>query len=296
MRFSPLVLLVFAVLGCGSGTEPEKPTTEKPTTAKTPDAAAVKKHMTPAQLALGDPVVNSVGMVLVPIPAGEFRMGSPDSDPGAKPREKPQHLVKITKPFYLCVYEVTQQQYEKVMGTRPWQGKRYVQEGHDYPASFVSWHDAVEFCRKLSEKEGVEYRLPTEAEWEYACRAGTTRNYSFGDDASKLGQYAWYKKNTWNVGEKYAHRVGQKLPNPWGLYDMHGNVWEWCQDCYAPYGNEKDISDPMGPTQGEYRLLRGGSFLDQASIVRSADRNYDQPAIRSGNNGFRPSRTYNLSP
>ncbi len=253
--------------------------------------------MTPAQLALGDPVVNSVGMVLVPIPAGEFQMGSPDSALAADGNEKPQHLVKITKPFYLCVYEVTQQQYEKVMGTRPWQGKGYVQEGHDYPVSYVNWNDAVEFCRKLSEKEGVEYRLPTEAEWEYACRAGTTRNYSFGDDASKLGQYAWYNKNTWNVGEKYAHRVGQKLPNPWGLYDMHGNVWEWCQDWYALYGNEKDISDPMGPTQGRYRLLRGGSFTSQASLVRSAFRpNVLQPSFRGVATGFRPSRTYNLSP
>ncbi|MCH7989078.1 MAG: formylglycine-generating enzyme family protein, partial [Planctomycetes bacterium] len=170
--------------------------------------------MTPDQLALGDPIVNSVGMLLVPIPAGEFQMGSPDSDSVASDDEKPQHLVKITKPFYLSVYEVTQQQYEKVMGTRPWQDKPNVQDGPDYPATYVSWNDAVEFCRKLSEQEGVEYRLPTEAQWEYACRAGTTTVYSFGDDAYKLGQHAWYAKNAWNIGEEYAHRIGQKLPNP----------------------------------------------------------------------------------
>ncbi|MCH7688722.1 MAG: formylglycine-generating enzyme family protein, partial [Planctomycetes bacterium] len=235
-------------------------------------------------------------MLMVPIPAGEFQMGSPDSDKDSNPFEKPQHPVKITKPFYLSVYEVTQQQYEKVMGVRPWQGKEYVQDGPDYPATYVSWNDAVEFCRKLSEQEGVEYRLPTEAQWEYACRAGTTTVYSFGDDASKLGQHAWYRKNAWDIGEKYAHRVGQKLPNPWGLYDMHGNVWEWCQDWYAPYGSEKALSDPMGPAQGLGRLLRGGSFYSRSSDVRSANRNDALPANRVVDIGFRPSSTYNLSP
>ena len=250
--------------------------------------------MTPAQLALGDPIVNSVGMVLVPIPAGEFRMGSPDSDRAARPDEKPQHLVKITKPFYLSVYEVTQQQYEKVMGTRPWQGTGRFHEGPDYPAMYVSWTDAVEFCRKLSKQEGVEYRLPTEAQWEYVCRAGTTTAYSFGD-VSKVGQYAWYawyRKNANNVGEQYAHRVGQKLPNPWGLFDMHGNVYEWCQDWYAPYG-EKTVNDPMGPAQGERRLYRGGAFLfSDAHNVRSAYR--DKGGVRTlyGFVGFRVARTY----
>ena len=172
MRISPLVLLLFAMLGCGSGTQPAKPPA-KAATPKTPDAAAVKKHMTPDQLPLGDPIVNSVGMVLVPVPAGQFQMGIPDSE----------HLVKITKPFYLSVCEVTQQQYEKVMGLRPWQGKDYVQEGPDYPAAYVSWNDGVEFCRKLSEQEGVQYRLPTEAQWEYACRSGTTTVVPFNQRA-----------------------------------------------------------------------------------------------------------------
>ncbi len=247
--------------------------------------------MTPDQLALGDPIVNSIGMLLVPIPAGEFQMGSPDSDSVAYDNEKPQHLVKITKPFYLSVHEVTQQQYEKVMGVRPWQGKDYVQEGPDYAATHVSWNDAVEFCRKLSEQDGVEYRLPTEAQWEYACRAGTTTVYSFGDHASKLGQYAWYRKSAWDIGQKYAHRVGQKLPNPWGLYDMYGNVFEWCQDWEAPYGSEKVVSDPMGPAQGEGLVLRGGSFY-LAPFVRSAYRYYPYPVDRSYTFGFRVARTY----
>ncbi|MCH7989145.1 MAG: formylglycine-generating enzyme family protein [Planctomycetes bacterium] len=256
-------------------------------------AAAVKKHMTPDQLALGDPVVDSIGMVLVPVPAGEFQMGSPDSDSDADDDEKPQHLVKITEPFYLSAYVVTQQEYEKVMGVRPWQGQEYVKEGPDNPATNVSHDDAVEFCRKLSETEGVEYRLPTEAEWEYACRAGTTTVYSFGDDASKLRQYAWYDENAWDVGEEYAHRVGQKLPNPWGLFDMHGNVWELCQDGYASYGSEKVVSDPMGPAQGdEYRVLRGGSFDLYALLVRSAYRLNLTPVLRNGSYGFRVARTY----
>ncbi len=112
-----------------------------------------------------------------------------------------------------------------------------MQEGSDYPAVWVSWNDAVEFCRKLSEQEGVEYRLPTEAQWEYTCRAGTTTVYSFGDDRSKLRQYAWSAKDAFDTHEQYAHRVGQKLPNSWGLYDMHGNVFEWCQDWRAPFGS-----------------------------------------------------------
>ena len=119
--------------------------------------------MTPDQLALGDPIVNSVGMVLMPIPAGQFRMGSPNSDSAARPPEKPRHPVKITRPFYLSIHEVTKQQYEKVMPSRPWQGGLYVQDGPDYPATYVSWNDAVEFCRRLSEQEGLNYRLPTEA-------------------------------------------------------------------------------------------------------------------------------------
>jgi formylglycine-generating enzyme required for sulfatase activity len=240
--------------------------------------------------------VNSIGMKLTLIPAGEFLMGSPDADSAASHREKPQHLVKISKPFYLGVYEVTQQQYEKVMGARPGQGESFVKEGPDYPAVYVNHDDAVEFCRRLSKQEGMEYRLPTEAEWEYACRAGTTTAHSFGDDEAKLGQYAWYVKNAWDIGEEYAHRVGQKLPNPWGLYDMHGNVWEWCQDWYGPYGSQKVVSDPVGPAQGEYRVLRGGSFAIQASNVRSANRNNVQPVARYSIGGFRAARTYNLSP
>ena len=200
----------------------------------------------------------------------------------------------LTKPFLLGVHEVTQGQWQAVMGTTPWKGKKYVKEGDDYPATYVSWNDAVEFCRKLSEKEGLEYRLPTEAEWEYACRAGTTTAYSFGDDASELGEYAWYRENAWDAGQKYAHTVGQKKPNPWGLYDMHGNVFEWCQDWYGDYPSGS-VTDPTGPASGDSRVLRGGSFSHHSSGVRSANHFDLRPDYRSTNLGFRPARTYHLS-
>jgi len=323
MRISPIILLLCVMLGCDSGTEPAKPPAEsggnqaqqqkvvtlenhpaekaaaemtpaekaaaEMTPAEKAAVAAIKKHMTPDQLALGDPVVNSVGMKLVPIPAGEFQMGSPDSDKAALANEKPQHLVKITKPFYLSVYEVTQQQYEKVMGDRPWQGKKFVKEGPDYAATHVNWDDAVEFCRKLSEQEGVEYRLPTEAQWEYACRAGTTTVYSFGDDASKFGQYAWYDKNTSVVGEKYAHRVGQKLPNPWGLYDMHGNLREWVQDWYdSEYYQSGEATDPKGPQEPRLnRVFRGGNWSGAAGSARSAYRGNIPSSYHASGHGFR---------
>jgi formylglycine-generating enzyme required for sulfatase activity len=240
-------------------------------------------------------VAKSIGMKLTLIPAGEFMMGSPEAE-RYRDDDETRHLVKISKPFYLGVYEVTQQQYEKVMGARPWQGRDYVKEGADYPAVWVSHDDAVEFCRRLSKQEGVEYRLPTEAEWEYACRAGTTTVFSFGEDEAKLGPYGWYDTNAWAIGEKYAHRVGQKLPNRWGLYDMHGNGWEWCHDWYGPYGSEKVVSDPVGPAQGEPRVLRGGSVWDLASTGRSASRGGSPPDNRNNSYGFRVARTYSSSP
>ena len=293
MRISPLVLLLmFAMIGCGSGTQPSSPSVT-PATAKTPDAAAVKKHMTPAQLVLGDPVVNSIGMVLVPIPAGEFQMGSPDSDSDVSFIDQHQRLVKIMRPFYLGVYEVTQQQYEKVMGVRPWNGQKLVHEGPDYPATNVSWNEAVEFCRKLTEQEGVDYRLPTEAQWEYACRAETTTIYSFGNDASKLGQYAWYRKNAWDTGERYAHRGGQKLPNPWGLHDMHGNVFEWCREVHESYGSENALVDSIGLAPGDRRVLRGGSFYLENEESRSDVCYYGGwPDGRSSDIGFRVSMSH----
>jgi formylglycine-generating enzyme required for sulfatase activity/dsDNA-binding SOS-regulon protein len=230
---------------------------------------------------------NSIGMQFVLIPPGEFTMGSPESEPGRRDDET-QHLVRITKPFYLSAYEVTQAQYEQEMGSNPSSSK-----GDTKPVELVNWHDAVAFFGKLSEREGVEYRLPTEAEWEYACRAGTTTAYSFGDDVRQLPQYAWcgdHAKNT-------THPVGEKLPNAWGLFGMHGNVREWCQDRYGPYESLKVLSDPTGPALGSARVLRGGAFFTLPLDVRAAFRRFSlQPVNRYHWVGFRLARTYDLSP
>jgi len=165
-------------------------------------------------------------MEFVLIPAGTFTMGSPDSDSNAYDHEKPAHQVTISEPFYMGKYEVTQAQWKAVMGENPSRFK-----GDDHPVENVSWEDVQQFIQKLNAKEGKEAcRLPTEAEWEYAARAGTTTIYSFGNNASQLGNYAWYDENSGNT----THPVGDKPPNPWGLYDMHGNVWEWVQDWYGP--------------------------------------------------------------
>jgi formylglycine-generating enzyme required for sulfatase activity len=254
----------------------------------TPDAVTIKKLMTQDQLALGDPVVNSIGMVLVPIPAGKFQMGNRENCP--------QHLVKITKAFYLGAFEVTQQQFEKVMGTHPWNGMWRVKEGFEYPATELSHDDAVEFCRKLSELENAEYRLPTEAEWEYACRAGTTTEFSFGDEASGLAEYAWFFSNTYEIDQMYAHRVGQKLPNSWGVFDMYGNVFEWCSDRYAPYDMQEIVIDPTGPDTGTFRTLRGGGFDSQAADVRSGIRGFYSPDSHNNDVGFRVARTIPSAP
>ena len=228
---------------------------------------------------------NSIGMKLALIPAGKFRMGSNRlSD-----RESPAHDVTISKPFYIGTTEVTQGQWLAVMGSKiyPWKGEPYCKEGKDYAAAFIHPEAAVEFCKRLSKKEGKTYRLPTEAEWEYACRAGTRTRYSFGNPA-KINDYAWtiqsYKK-----GEDYAHKVAQKKPNPWGLYDMHGNVYEWCSDLYGKYPN-KHVIDPTGPKTGEYWTQRGGGWYSNtilcASGVRGlADPNF--PSSQTEETGFR---------
>jgi formylglycine-generating enzyme required for sulfatase activity len=221
--------------------------------------------------ATGKLITNSIGMKLTLIPAGEFMMGSPDSDRRAGSAEKPQHQVRITKPFYLGVTEVTQGQYEKVMGKNP---SRFKESGLDAPVEMVSWDDAQEFCRKLSElseekKAGRHYRLPTEAEWEYACRAGSAKKYCYGDDESRLVDYAWYGKNS----DGKTHQVGRKKPNAWGLYDMHGNVWEWCADRYdRDYYAKSPRDDPIGPSEGSFRVFRGGGPGWGREVCRSACR------------------------
>ena len=207
---------------------------------------------------------NGVTLELVAIRPGMFVMGSPDDERGRDTDEGPRHRVNITQPFYMGKNEVTQAQYEAVMGENPSAAK-----GADLPVETVSWQLAREFCRKLNEMVAREVRLPTEAEWEYACRAGTRTMYSFGDDLDAIGEHAWYDGNS----EGTPHPVGQKPANPWGLHDMHGNVREWCQDAYdAAYYARSPRSDPPGPATGSTGVIRGGSWRHSRITARCAGR------------------------
>ena len=197
--------------------------------------------------------------------------------------EKPVHTVRLTQAFYLGKYEVTQGQWQAVMGKNP---SQFTGDANR-PVEQVSWDDVQEFIRRLNAREGgAQYRLPTEAEWEYAARAGSTTAYSFGNDARQLGEYAWYRDN---AGGK-THPVGQKKPNAWGLHDMYGNVWEWVQDWYADYAAGSAVN-PAGPSSGSGRVIRGGSWGAGAGYCRSAYRGRDAPGDRDGDLGFRLLRT-----
>ena len=213
--------------------------------------------ITPAPVEMPESA-DSMGMEFKLVPAGTFTMGEGD---GA-------HEVTLTQPFKMGVHEVTQAQYEQVMKNNPSNFK-----GANNPVEMVRWDDAVEFCRKLSalpaeEAEGNAYRLPTEAEWEYACRAGTTTQFSFGDDESDLGDYAWCRENS---ADK-THPVGSTLPNTWGLYGMHGNVCEWCQDVWHDDHPEGSVTDPIRGTSGLRHVIRGGCWYFPALSCRSPDR------------------------
>ena len=257
-------------------------------------------------------VADSIGMELIEIPAGKFTMGSPADEKDRVEEREAQVRVTLTKPFGLGKYEVTQGQWKSVMGSEPWDGQHFVQADKDCPATFVSYFDAVEFCDTLTAierkagklKADEEYRLPTEAEWEYACRAGTETAFSFGDE-SKLNAHAWWggfdleaalneiKAGPGNAArEQYAHKVGTKKPNPWGLYDMHGNVWELCSDWYG-----EELSggiDPVGPERGSERVNRGGSWRNYHRGCRSAFRFNYRPSRRSNQLGFRVARSQSV--
>ncbi len=220
---------------------------------------------------------NSVKLEMIAIPGGSFLMGSEDYE-----NTKPVHPVKLS-PFHIGKFQVTQQQWQAVRGKNPSHFK-----GNNLPVENISWNDATRFCLKLSEKTGKEYRLPTEAEWEYACLAGSTGKYCFSNDQSRLRDYAWFDENS---GDK-THPVGEKLPNDWGLHDMHGNVWEWCQDWYGQnyyteLSTQDDLVNPRGPQSGSYRVLRGGSWIDLQDVARAVYRYNNDPANRVSSFGFR---------
>ena len=222
----------------------------------------------------------------VRIPAGEFMMGSPRNERGRDNDER-QHRVRITSPFCMSATEVTQEQYEALIGTNPSHFK-----GAQNPVDEASWHDATEFCRRLSEKTGKTVRLPTEAEWEYACRAGTTTPFHTGntistDQANYDGNYA-YAGGHKGTHSKRTMPVRSFAPNAWGLFDMHGNVWEWCQDWYgAGYYGKSPAVDPQGPANGMSRVVRGGSWHNPPIFARSAARFYYVPSFAFAVNGLR---------
>ncbi|MBN1426019.1 formylglycine-generating enzyme family protein [Candidatus Fermentibacteria bacterium] len=238
---------------------------------------------------------------MVSLSGGTFQMGS--TSQWADSDEQPVHTVTVSS-FYMSKYEVTQAQYQEVMGTNP----SYFQ-GANRPVERVTWYDAARFCNALSVSEGLTpcynesnwsctfsangYRLPTEAEWEYACRAGTTTDYYNGNETQSgcspidpnLNLIGWYCGNANNQ----THDVGGKQPNSFGLYDMSGNVWEWCNDWYGSYSSGSQ-TDPTGPSSGSYRVLRGGRWYDYAQCCRSANRFYNSPGGSSRYDGFRPVR------
>ncbi len=295
-----------------------KPLGPTPPLAVAPfDAAQAKAHQAAWAKHLGTEVVqpNSIGMQMTLIPPGEFLMGSTDAQvaealkldattaPATKDRiqnaERPQHRVTITKPFLIGATEVTVGQYKRFISAsnraksekaevaaKPAQKflRTDVPVTDDSPATFVTWDDAVAFCQWLSEQEKVTYRLPTEAEWEYACRAGTMTQYSFGDDVALLDQYAWYNKNS----DRMTHPVGAKLPNGFGLFDMHGNVYEWCRDFYnAKWYEKSQLLDPLGPATGDARVVRSGDVAGRNSYCRSSNRHLDLPTVSNDILGFR---------
>lgn len=295
----PVVKLVFA------------PEADAASQVKESSHAPVPSHPVPPR--------KSELLEMVELPGGEFWMGSPENEKGRYDNEV-RHRVRVSE-FAMAKYPVTQGQYTEVMDENPSHFQEPAEDGErraGRPVEQVSWFDAVRFCNRLSEREGLTicyriqepreetnaqpivewdraadgYRLPTEAEWEYACRAGTETAYSFGNDAAPLDDHAWFSENS----EDRTHTVGKKKPNGWGLHDLHGNVWEWCWDWYEGYRltNESDErftwTDPAGPPSGNLRLLRGSSFSFEPGYLRAAYRNRLPPELQSRSIGFRCAR------
>jgi len=251
--------------GCGSGDE-SAPESNEPANAPTPAAGRAPRA--------GDVLVNSIGMKLAYVPPGKFMMGSPADEPG-RHKDETRHPVTITNGFYIGVTEVTQAQYRAVMGFNPSETK-----GDDLPVSKVSWHNATAFCKKLSRAGGRTYRLPTEAEWEYACRAGAAGPFA---GSGRIDEMGWHMDNS----DERPHPVARKSPNAWGLVDMHGNAMEWCADwCRRDLG-AAPATDPASPAAGKQRVARGGSWGHFARACRSAARASYNPAYQLRHLGLR---------
>ena len=275
----PVVLIVFALLCVGSCKSLKAPEGFDPA----PNTGAEPYMNTGRPLEI---IHRRTGIAMVFIPAGEFTMGSPETE-ADRDEDEIQHFVKITKPFYMAKYEVTQGAWRKLMAIDPWRGEKHVVTDANNPAVYVSWNASQEFLKRA----GGGLVLPTEAQWEYACRVGTRTAFYFGSDVYKLSEHARFDLNTWNVGSKHAHRVGMAARNPWGLFDMHGNVYEWCSDWYSKdYYKRSPVEDPKGPVAGAERVIRGGAFYVPAKFCRSANRNKCDPSKSMSGLGFRPIR------
>ncbi|MFB3785718.1 MAG: formylglycine-generating enzyme family protein [bacterium] len=219
-------------------------------------------------------------LILARIPAGSFKMGSLETEAGRDPDESPVHEVILSHDFYLGRYEVTQAQWAALMTENPSSTR-----GADLPVNRVSWEDCQEYLKRLNQTlQDTRFRLPTEAEREYACRAGTVTATYFGENpsAEDLEKHAWFRENS----EGELHPVGLKQPNPWGLYDLYGNVWEWCQDWYGPYPDPSQ-TNPSGPDAGQEKVFRGASWMAKPQYLRSADRGKFPPDARQNTGGFR---------
>jgi len=340
MRQLALVFLSLAMsvlaIGCGDDIPNPPPIESHEDDAEAPRSTSKRRRRTEAGADYPPEITNSIAMSLRLLPAGGFMMGSGvppemaartssayDAKAAWFEDEYPRHAVRISKPFYLGVEEVTVGQFRRFVdatgyeteaersgggygwnagedvfdnGDYTWRTPGFPQED-DHPVLVISWNDAIAFCRWLTEKEGVGYRLPTEAEWEYACRAGTTTRYYHGDDVeglTEVGNMVASAPSPEEPGEYYpafSVAVASLRPNAFGLYDMHGNAWEWCADWYAKdYYARSPATDPKGPETGESHVIRGGSFLSGFDDTRTANRDWDPTNLRLHHLGFRVAR------
>lgn len=261
MRFLPLFVLIVTPMMAADSTWPF----DSKVAAKR-QASAAKSLRVPKELTVD--LGNGIPLKLILIPPGTFMMGSPETEtsnlpaPGARRPNETLHEVTITRAYYMSIYKITQEQYEQIVGTNPSQFP-----GKSHPVDAVTLDDATRFSERASEKTNRKIHLPTEAQWEYAARAGTATRYFFGDDEAKIPDYMWYRENS--MGK--THPVGQKPPNAWGLYDVHGLLWEYASDFFADSFTAAKI-DPTGPTSGAAHTTRGGTYGSRPPFVRSAIR------------------------
>jgi formylglycine-generating enzyme required for sulfatase activity len=264
--------------------------------------ATYQAFIRPAELPL-ESFTNSQQIKMIKLDGGKFRMGSPESDPLHRAEELPQHEVYVKGPILMSATEVSHQQFLKVMGVSPSKSPEKAAKAQNRPVEYVTWDEANDFCKKLTESEkdqkwmrkGWAYRLPTEAEWEYGARAGTDTSFAFGDKIifEKQALFRPIENDLVGMGAGSKHadfpqEVGKTEPNAFGLHDMHGNVAEWCLDWYkAGFPSDAQHDNPTGPTSGDKRVVRGGSFKDPATGVRSASRTGIRPNERNDNVGFR---------